>query len=830
MKTAGFWIGCLVALPLVGTLPRSVPKSWAIPPAPTKESSTNEARYQALSAEGVQLLRQGRYAAAHELFESSRQTAIAARRTDLTARAIGNIAGSEFGLHAYRRALHSYLEARRIAESVRDKNAVAVYDANIASLYSYLGEVDSAIQWLRGGIERLGADLPNKLPPMQIEMGSLLIRQAIQKSAPRSPDPGRIEIALEMFRRGIAGADRAHDPVVYAIGWQRLGEELLRQRDLRGAERAFLEAYRVRKLNHLPLDASYWALGELHLAQGDLVSASTLLDRAVALTRSARGPLPHWRIYDTRGRVRMAQGRLPEAVADLRVAVRLARADRWSAPADDAARVGAEGVLDQVHSDLIEAANRLYIETRNPALVRETFEAAEENRANSLRQKVRAHQRQKDDLPPAYWEAVARLQRAETASLRGSDPAAEGEADATRAELVRLEASLNSDSLPLTANLMDRSQAALGSDDALLSFHLGKSISWLWALDRGTIVLYALPPRDQVEAEVQQSVRAIRANALDAAPGARLYRTLFGELAPRFQRKTRWLLALDETLLEAPVAALTDDTGTRPVFVAEQHALGVIPGAGYWLESASRQDPEVTAPLFLGIGDPIYNAADPRISQARGKELVATLRFEFLALSGTGASSSLALPRLVGSGPELDRCSAAWRGERMLLKGADASRRNLMEQLHRNPAVVHFATHVLESAQRPTYGLIALSLNEQSDLELLQPVDIAGWRVRAGLVVLSGCHSSAGSALPGTGLLGLTRSWLIAGAQSVLASHWATPDEEGDLFQEFYRTLSTQHRRDPAQALRDAQVQMIRSGDWHSQPRYWGAYFVVGNQ
>ena len=61
------------------------------------------------------------------------------------------------------------------------------------------------------------------------------------------------------------------------------------------------------------------------------------------------------------------------------------------------------------------------------------------------------------------------------------------------------------------------------------------------------------------------------------------------------------------------------------------------------------------------------------------------------------------------------------------------------------------ATHVLESAERPSYGLIALSLTAQRESELLPPYEIAGWRTNAGLVVLSGCHSGEGAQLPGTG-------------------------------------------------------------------------------
>jgi len=113
--------------------------------------------------------------------------------------------------------------------------------------------------------------------------------------------------------------------------------------------------------------------------------------------------------------------------------------------------------------------------------------------------------------------------------------------------------------------------------------------------------------------------------------------------------------------------------------------------------------------------------------------------------------------------------------------------------------------------------------------ELLGPGEIAHWRTGARLVVLSGCHSSAGAMLPGAGMLGLTRAWLAAGAGSVVSSRWATPDSSGGLFTSLYRTLRSQRRPDPAAALASAQRDMIGSAGWRANPRYWGAYFVVGN-
>jgi tetratricopeptide (TPR) repeat protein len=639
--------------------------------------------------------------------------------------------------------------------------------------------------------------------------------------------------ARQLFNQGIDAADHAADLSLYANGWNRLGEEYLKRGELALAEAPLLEAYRIRKLNRLALDVSYRSLGRLRLEQGDLTSAAALLDRAVDLSAQPRGWIPTWDIYHYRGRVRMAQGRLRDALEDLRIAVRLARDWRWNAPRDEPSRMGTEGWLELVHSALVEAGNRLYLETREPALIRETFEAAEENRASSLRAVLsRGRWADPSALPPAYWETLARLQRAEVQALRTKNARSQETVAGVRSELVRMELALGPAVAPLPSGLLERTRQALDEDSALLSFHLGDRISWLWALDREGLSLYALPARAEVEAQAQVAAKAIRE---DAAPGgagpARLWRTLFGQLATRFQRKTRWLVALDRgsTLsdspgrftagglpFEAPLAALEDSSRQPPAYLAERHVIETIPGAGYWVEASSRTR-QAPAPVFVGVGDPIYNTADPRLAP--------------LPLgAGRASKPALMLPRLVGSGAELDACAQNWRGERVLLKGAAASRGNLAEQLRRNPAVVHLATHVLESAERPSYGMIALSLTPRRENELLPPYEIAGWRTNAGLVVLSGCHSGEGATLPGTGLLGLTRAWLMAGARSVISSNWATPDESGALFGALYRNLSGERDSSPAAALRSAQLEMIRSGGWRAKPSYWGAYFVVGSQ
>jgi len=90
------------------------------------------------------------------------------------------------------------------------------------------------------------------------------------------------------------------------------------------------------------------------------------------------------------------------------------------------------------------------------------------------------------------------------------------------------------------------------------------------------------------------------------------------------------------------------------------------------------------------------------------------------------------------------RLRAGLDGETILLRGAGATRRNLAEQMRRHPAVVHFATHVLESAER-RLAADRSQPDGPAGGELLTPFEIAHWRTGAGLIVLSGCYSAQGA-------------------------------------------------------------------------------------
>jgi CHAT domain-containing protein len=535
------------------------------------------------------------------------------------------------------------------------------------------------------------------------------------------------------------------------------------------------------------IESSYRNLGILRLKQGDAHAASVLLDRALALSQEPGGLRPNWDVYYARGWVRLEQNRLDAAMDDLRIAARLARNWRRDAVLDDATRVSAENFIQKVDSALVEAGNRLYFATHRRALAQETFESAEANRAASLRALL-------------------------------AEPRAPSNADVE---------------LP---DLLEHTRRSLPADAAFLAFHLGTldlPNSYLWAVSRESFALYRLPPGREIGALVAGFTKAVREqNPETQQQGARLFSTLFGQLDAAFRRKPRWLLALDAQLFKLPFAALIAETGAQgPVFLVERHSLQIASGAG--MLAVARPRRRFFDGPFVGVADPVYNMADARWS---GPRPASVLGFFTANAGDSTAGDELHLVRLAGTAREVAACAAAWGGSRAptLLEGAAASRQRLQAALASRPTVVHFATHVLDStadsAPGARSGRIVLSLTHSGQHEVISPVEIATWNLDGALVALSGCSSGSADTLPATGLMGLTRACQAAGASAVVASHWPTPDDAGTLFLSFYRYLRAAPQTGPAVALQHAQVDMLRSRTWRSNPLYWGAYFVTGNE
>lgn len=155
--------------------------------------------------------------------------------------------------------------------------------------------------------------------------------------------------------------------------------------------------------------------------------------------------------------------------------------------------------------------------------------------------------------------------------------------------------------------------------------------------------------------------------------------------------------------------------------------------------------------------------------------------------------------------------------------------------------VLHFATHGLTEGQwgcAKSPPALVTSLGSSNSDALLSFDEIARLRLDANLVVLSACDTAAGiedealaraSGLESTGasIEGLVRSFLAANARAVLTTYWpiSNDGESEQLIENFYGAART---GTIGEALKVAQNAMIAQPE-SSHPRYWGAFFVIGD-
>ncbi len=263
-------------------------------------------------------------------------------------------------------------------------------------------------------------------------------------------------------------------------------------------------------------------------------------------------------------------------------------------------------------------------------------------------------------------------------------------------------------------------------------------------------------------------------------------------------------------------------------------------------EAAGRR----TAPKTLAVlADPVFEAGDPRLAAARKKAspngLIASVR-------SSESSSAALLPselarsvrsfqsnrsgrdgfdRLAFSNEEAEFITMlAPKSSTLKATGFEANRQLASSGELSRYRIVHFATHGLINSEYPELSGLVLSLVDENGKPqdgFLRMSEIFNLRLPADLVVLSACQTALGKEIKGEGLVGLTRGFMYAGAERVVASLWQVDDQAtAQLMRHFYRGMLKDGLR-PAAALRAAQIEMSRISRW-SSPYYWAGFVIQG--
>ena len=175
-----------------------------------------------------------------------------------------------------------------------------------------------------------------------------------------------------------------------------------------------------------------------------------------------------------------------------------------------------------------------------------------------------------------------------------------------------------------------------------------------------------------------------------------------------------------------------------------------------------------------------------------------------------------------------------------------------LENRLRSYTVIHLATHGAVVAEAPRQSFLVMGDGSTLSLETIR----TDWDLsRAELVVLSACETAVGSRELGSGveILGLGYQIQEAGAQAVIASLWNVSDPGTEALMTAFYTALEQEGMTKAEALRAAQVALIRNqaaeiggeragappvaregtvtatAPGYSHPYYWAPFILIGN-
>jgi len=142
-------------------------------------------------------------------------------------------------------------------------------------------------------------------------------------------------------------------------------------------------------------------------------------------------------------------------------------------------------------------------------------------------------------------------------------------------------------------------------------------------------------------------------------------------------------------------------------------------------------------------------------------------------------------------------------------------------------SIVHVASHAVFGADASQSFLLTYDGQMRlDDIErLIRPYQLRDQPVE--LLTLSACQSAKGD--QERAALGIAGIAVKAGARSAVAALWSVDEQATlDLMTRFYGELSRKGNVSKAQAMRAAQVAMLR-GQQFNHPYHWAGFLVIGN-
>ena len=381
-------------------------------------------------------------------------------------------------------------------------------------------------------------------------------------------------------------------------------------------------------------------------------------------------------------------------------------------------------------------------------------------------------------------------------------------------------------------------QRNLRPGQALVMYRAGRNSYYAWVItpDSEHFVNLDTTPKSIREnvAKLRRSVTPSEAGmlgdyAFDSAEA--LYGKLLAPLEAILGGTSHIFIVPDHTLLALPFSALVrniGDTGPKR-WAMSRYSFSTLTSPAslnYLKELGHSSAPEP----FVGFGAPVLltktaSSADVGDQQRDGRR-------------GVTAVDALSLAPLPEAEAELRALSRNFGASyNSVFVGIEATKARLMRMPLNQFRVIAFATHGLLAGELSGVAEPGLVLSPppgstKSEDEILTAGDVLSLKLDANWVILSACNTAAGDGGVGSGLSGLTRSFVFAGARALLISNWAVDSQSAaQITTDVSRLIATHEAGDKAEALQKAMLRFVEKskGQRTEHPFYWAPFAVFGS-
>ncbi|MCK9381764.1 MAG: CHAT domain-containing protein [Sulfuritalea sp.] len=436
-----------------------------------------------------------------------------------------------------------------------------------------------------------------------------------------------------------------------------------------------------------------------------------------------------------------------------------------------------------------------------------------------------------------------------------------------------------------------QTQAALASDEALISIYVGADRSYVWAVPKAGKAVFAEVALTDAEAarQVARLRQALDVGEValedmprfDLAQSYELYRKLLLPVEAGWREAKNLIVVPHKALGQLPFAVLV----TAPYVPAATITKGGL-FAEYrqapWLirRVAVTQLPSVSTMLalrrmpavkpgrkeFIGFGDPLFSNAmalaanDSTTSRRRFRNLaigavvavpVATVADAPVAMPTVAIANSAGLAqlaRLPDTAEEITDIARVLHADAAndVFLGRAASEKNVKSGQLDNRRIVMFATHGLvpgdlNGLTQPALALSAPEVTGNTDEDgLLTMEEVLGLKLNADWVVLSACNTAAGDGAGSEAVSGLGKAFFFAGARTLLVSNWPVETVSARLLTtKLFEHQAANPSTTRAEALRATMINLMdrgvptdmlaTKGFTYAHPMFWAPFSLVGD-